>query len=227
MQTAALWRFSRRYMGDYRVGLVIEPHVRLAVAVAASSAFPPFLSPMILKNAQPVIPTKGADLNKAPYTERVVLSDGGVYDNHGLETAFKRYKTLLVSDGGQKIANEERPSENWAGHSLRVLDVVDNQVRSLRRRMLIEAYENESRAGAYWGIGTRYAAYRLTEDPLGCAARDPSNLAAIPTRLEAMPAELQNRLINWGYAVCDAALRKHVTTVGIAPPNGFPKPGGY
>ncbi|MGY4345633.1 putative acylesterase/phospholipase RssA [Bradyrhizobium sp. GM7.3] len=41
IQTAALWRFSRNYMGDYRVGLVDRPNVSLAKAVAASSAFPP------------------------------------------------------------------------------------------------------------------------------------------------------------------------------------------
>src|SRR5690242_13864021 len=41
VQTAALWRFSRPYMGDYRVGLVDAPNVTLATAVAASSAFPP------------------------------------------------------------------------------------------------------------------------------------------------------------------------------------------
>jgi len=45
IQTAALWRFSRNYMGDYRVGLVERPNVSLAAAVAASSAFPPVLIP--------------------------------------------------------------------------------------------------------------------------------------------------------------------------------------
>ena len=35
-------------------------------------------------------------------------------------------------------------------------------------------------------------------------------LAEIPTRLERMPRNLQDRLMNWGYAVCDAALRSHV-----------------
>jgi NTE family protein len=44
IQTAALWRFSRNYMGDYRVGLVERPDVPLAVAVSASSAFPPVLA---------------------------------------------------------------------------------------------------------------------------------------------------------------------------------------
>jgi len=39
----------------------------------------------------------------------------------------------------------------------------------------------------------------------------------------AMPDELQERLINWGYAVCDAALRKHVDS-RIDKPVGFPYP---
>jgi NTE family protein len=83
IQSAALWRFSRNYMGDYRVGLVERPDVALAVAVAASSAFPPVLSPSELDIKQPVVNTPGADLHKVPYTQKAILSDGGVYDNLG------------------------------------------------------------------------------------------------------------------------------------------------
>lgn len=51
-------------MGDYRVGLLIveRPNVSLAAAVAASSAFPPVLSPSELDIEQPVVNTPGADL---------------------------------------------------------------------------------------------------------------------------------------------------------------------
>jgi NTE family protein len=35
-------------------------------------------------------------------------------------------------------------------------------------------------------------------------------LAATETRLAAMPPQLQEELINWGYAVCDAGLRSHL-----------------
>ena len=38
------------------------------------------------------------------------------------------------------------------------------------------------------------------------------------------PEDIQERLINWGYAVCDAALRKHYDGQ-IAKPQGFPYPG--
>ena len=234
IQTAALWRFSRNYMGDYRVGLIERPDVSLAAAVAASSAFPPVLSPSELVIDQPVVNTPGADLHREPFTKTAVLSDGGVYDNLGLETISKRYQTLLVSDAGQKIAPEEDPHRDWARHSLRVLDTVDNQVRSLRKRHLIDSYLRKDHSGAYWGIRTSFVDYKLKEDPLQCATRNAVPLAEIATRLEAMPENVQDRLMNWGYAICDAALRAHIDSdlmaklgVKIEPPEKFPFPGGY
>ncbi|MCK1332152.1 patatin-like phospholipase family protein [Bradyrhizobium sp. CW9] len=234
IQTAALWRFSRNYMGDYRVGLVDRPNVSLAKAVAASSAFPPILSPCELDITQDVVNTPGADLHREPYTKTAILSDGGVYDNLGLETISKRYTTLLVSDAGQKIAPEPDPHRDWARHSLRVLDTVDNQVRSLRKRHLIDSFRRNDHSGTYWGIRTTFADYQLSEDPLGCSTRNSSTLAEVPTRLEAMPRNLQDRLINWGYAICDAALRAHIDAalqtklgVTITSPTQFPFAGGY
>jgi NTE family protein len=38
-----------------------------------------------------------------------------------------------------------------------------------------------------------------------------------------MDADQQERLINWGYAICDAALRRHVDPA-VARPAGFPFP---
>jgi NTE family protein len=37
-----------------------------------------------------------------PYLTNVVQTDGGVYDNLGLETAWKKYTTVLVSNGGRE-----------------------------------------------------------------------------------------------------------------------------
>ncbi len=234
VQTAALWRFSHRYMGDYRVGLVPRPTTKLAVAVAASSAFPPLLSPVELPVTQPWDPAVAADLTGPEFRGRIILSDGGVYDNLGLETVFKKYRTVLVSDAGQKIEPEADPKDDWARHSIRIMSITDNQVRSLRKRELIDAYQRGDHSGAYWGIRTDFANYGLAADPLGCAGRDPTRLADIPTRLAAMPTAEQDALINWGYAITDAALRAHFGPalqqqygVAIAAPKGFPCPGGY
>ena len=151
-------------MGDYLVGLVDQPDVKLCTAVAASSAFPPVLSPMTLPITQKVRAVDGTELNRPPYTTQAVLSDGGVYDNLGLETV-KRFTTLLVSDAGQKIAPEEDPHHDWARHSLRILDTIDNQVRSLRKRNLIGSYVRGDHSGTYWGIRTDFASYGLARSP--------------------------------------------------------------
>jgi NTE family protein len=210
VQSKALWRFSREYMGDYRVGKIAYPSVELAVAVTASSAFPPFLSPVELKFADADYTAgTGLDLQRDPFTTDVFLTDGGVYDNLGLETAWKRCRTVLVSDGGGLTADEARPDRDWARHSYRILGLLDNQVRDLRKRQLIGSFQDGARLGAYWGIRTDIANYGLA-DSLPFPLADSMRLAATPTRLAAIDATLQQQIINWGYAVADAALRAHV-----------------
>jgi NTE family protein len=223
VQSGALWRFSKPYMADYRVGRVDHPRVPLALAVAASSAFPPVLSPVDLElKPGEVQPMPGADLSVEPYTTDILLSDGGVYDNLGLETVWKNYETVLVSDAGGKLQPDAEPERDWARHSLRVLDLIDNQVRSLRKRQVIDSYKRHERKGAYWGIRTDIADYGLA-DPLPCPFPRTTELANVPTRLKRLEPELQERLINWGYAVCDAALRKHVNS-SLPAPARFPYP---
>ena len=225
IQSKSLWRFSKPYMRDWRVGNVPNPQVELAVAVGASSAFPPVLSPVELDlNESDFQPNTGSGLQKPPFTTKVVLTDGGVYDNLGLETAWKRYQTVLVSDAGGVYGPEPDPDRDWLNHTRRVFDLIDNQVRSLRKRQVIDSFKNATRTGAYWGIWTNIASYGISPT-LPCPVAKTNALAGTPTRLKGMDDDLQNRLMNWGYAVCDAAMRKHVM------PNwefaaAFPYPGG-
>jgi len=224
MQTGSLWRFSKPYMADHRIGVYPDPDVELAVAVAASSAFPPVLSPVRLS----VDPTKYSQtgrgaLHMLPYTSEVVLSDGGVYDNLGLETAWKRYTTILVSDGGGQMAPEPGVHGDWARHAVRVNSVIDNQVRSLRKRQAIAGFERGDRTGAYWGIRSRIDRFSPPGGGLPCPPDRTLALAAIKTRLQSMPDDLQERLINWGYAVCDAAMRTHLVSDSPVQPS-FPYP---
>jgi NTE family protein len=209
VQSGVLFRFSRPYTWDYRVGRIDRPDFSLAEAVAASSAFPPFLSPVILKVDQTrFAPGTGTDLQFPPYTTRIVLTDGGVYDNLALESAWKRFDTILVSDGGGRMRPEPRPARNWLTHSIRILNIIDRQVRSLRYRDLIDAYESGHLKGAYWGVYTNIADYGVPslECPIGATTK----LAEVPTRLRRLPDSTQEKLINWGYAVCDAAMRAYV-----------------
>jgi NTE family protein len=216
LQSAALWRFSKAYMGDYRVGLAERPHLPLSWAVAASSGYPPILSPFELDGREfEFKPVKGADLNQPGYTRDILLSDGGVYDNLGLEPLWRSCARLLVSDGGGRLAAEEKPLNHMTGQMGRVAGVIDNQVRSLRKRMLMAAYKDrhdsaDYRGGAYWSIRTKAENYGVPS--MAFPPQRAGQLAAIETRLAALPDEDQMDLINWGYAICDAALRSHVDT---------------
>jgi NTE family protein len=53
-------------------------------------------------------------------------------------------------------------------------------------------------------------------DALPCAPQRVQPLARIRTRLNRFTEQEQCELINWGYALCDAALRRHVLTAAEA-----------
>jgi NTE family protein len=228
LQSGVLWRFSKPFARDFRVGEIPNPEIPLAVAVAASSAFPPFLSPVVLRfKASDYTPGSGHDLQSPPYTTKVFLTDGGVYDNFGLETIWKRYTTILVSDGGGRMTAEKSPWSIWPFQIYRVLNLIDNQVRSLRRAYLIDSYnlpgdDRNRRQGAYWGISTDITEYKVS-DAMKCPIEQTHRLARVPTRLAALNQVLQRRLVNWGFAVCDAALRKYVAP-DLPAPSGYPYP---
>jgi NTE family protein len=232
LQTGVLWRFSKPYAGDYIVGRLDKPNVQLSHAVAASSAFPPFLSPMALVLPDgsftnwPGQDAAGAGIiDPAPLRARILLSDGGVYDNHGLEPLVKRYMTILVSDGGAPFARVPEVNVDPIRQLQRVFDVTDNQVRALRRRDLIARFQAAGTAqasgklgptqtdpygrfGTYWGIDTDPAKLQPLK-ALPCKPDFVDQLAHLSTRLSDLGEAQSKQLINWGYAICDRCVRIH------------------
>jgi NTE family protein len=222
VKNGRLWRFSKPYIGDWETGRILAPDVPLARAVTASSGFPPFLSPT----------TFSIDVNKLIDTapgihpeSEVVLMDGGVYDNLGLETVWKNCRTLLVSDGGAALQYQSNPSRLWSLQAYRALGIIQEQVNALRIRQLIAslrrpATEPLGRDGAYFGIGDSLC----DDDPQG-SLKYPSKasamLAGTPTRLEKLDEVRQKQLINWGYAICDARVRRFYRPE-LSVPSGYP-----
>jgi NTE family protein len=228
LQTGVLWRFSKPYAGDYVVGYIPDPDIPLAKAMAASAAFPPVLSPLVLEPGVGAFRDWPGDgeaprVDPAPFRRRVMLSDGGVYDNHGLEPIVKRYMTLLVSDGGAPFERAADAHGDWVRQLRRLLDLTDNQVRALRRRDLVarlqagnaayaagtlkgEAVDPVLRMGAYWGIDTDPGKI-AAPGALPCAPATRRLLASTPTRLTDLGETRSKQLINWGYAICDRTVR--------------------
>lgn len=230
LESGVLMRIGKSYLADYRVGRVDNPTLPLALAVTASSAFPPFLSPcrIDLRGADWVT-EPGNDLaDRSGFRDDISLSDGGVYDNLGIESAWKRYDTLLVSDAGGTMGGDPDVPSDWGRGLLRVLMVIDNQVRSLRKKQVVGALRTGERKGMYVGIRSSLESYPVT-DPLPADPRVTHQLAGLPTRLDAVPEELQEQLINWGYVATDAGLRSHVDSSvgrGVLPYPDRPLTGG-
>jgi len=215
MQSGRNFRFGKAYVGDWRIGLLPNPTLPVARAVAASSAFPPYFAPVVLAHPGPFEMVEGADLNKDPaYTRKIILADGGIYDNMGLETVWKRCKTVLVSDAGAPFAPERKPMTDWLHQATRALDITTDQARGLRKRWLIAQFRAETaeggvaRQGAYWGLSTNIANYPLG-DALPCNPEVTAEIAKLRTRLNRFTDREKGMLTNFGYALTDAAVRSH------------------
>lgn len=210
LQTGGLMRFSRRYAADWRAFIVDRPTIRLADAVAASSAFPLILSPVRLALSGTVTVPQGAIFDDPHLRRRVVLVDGGVYDNLGLETTWKRCGVLLVNNGSR---NTEAAPGNFSIHHLvrTVMTMLDHSI-NMRERVLIDLYTRiladglPERAGAYWGMNTRIADYRVG-NPLNVSQREFETARQIRTRLDRFSSDEQDLLIKVGYTLADAARR--------------------
>jgi NTE family protein len=231
-QTGADVRFSKPYLADYHLGRIDSPQIQLAVAVAASCAIPPILCPMIIKFNPSAWKdwengTGNGDINpelKQKLRSALYLTDGGVYDNLGLERIWDRYATVLVSDAGAPFLLSTGILGfrfNQITRAMRAVSIVTDQTRALRKRWLIEDMQNNRVKGTYWGVTTHIRDYQLEKH--GCAPPllddNPMtrSLSLVRTRLNHFTDEEQERLINWGYALTDAAMRRHVLDKNTKP----------
>jgi NTE family protein len=237
LQTGVNVRFSRPYLADYQLGKIESPQIQLATVVAASCALPPILSPLVIKlNPQDwkewdnvKADRTNLPFNKSKLRRALYLTDGGVYDNLGLERVWDRYATLLVSDAGAPFQIMEctlglRFSE--LVRAIRAVNIVTGQTRALRKRWFINEMKRGLVRGTYWGISTHIHDYQLEahgcEPPLLDDNTMTRSLSRMRTRLNCFSANEQERLINWGYALTDAAMRRHVIGENEAAPGKLP-----
>lgn len=231
MQSGVRFWFSKEDAGDYRIGVTKAPRISLARAVAASSAFPPFFAPLVVdlkgmrfESAKDLSGGKDISdlLNQAAFHTAALLADGGTYDNMALEAVWNRYDTIWVSDAGSPFEASDDVSRDWIREMMRIIDLMMRAGEAERRRVLLDRFKDAKRgnqagsAGAYWGIATQIAHYG-TPGALPCAPEKTAPLARIGTRLAGFSEAQTCQLVNWGYALADAALRWNGILQGPAP----------
>lgn len=207
------WVFERDRMGDYRAGYCApRDEDDVARAAAASACFPPVFNPLRMK-LDPALVTGGdfADPDarlpvRAKLVRGIRLTDGGEYDNLGLEPVWKQAATVLVSDGGEPFLPQARYS--LLALLARYSEILSEQVVSLRKRWLLSSFLAGELSGAYWGIGSDVS--HFSPDAPGYPDDLGRNVIAhIRTDEDAFADAEAMVLQNHGYALADVSIRIH------------------
>jgi NTE family protein len=201
------WVFSKRQVGDWQAGyLRPAPDWPLARAVAASSCFPPVFAPLRLGLDPRTL--KGGNARSGPARDRAVasigLTDGGVYDNMGLEPVWRSHRTLLVSNGGATF--DFGPDKGLLWRLQRYTSIVSRQASAVRRRWLMAGYQRDRLAGAYWGIANSSEDYKRRDGYLPGLTREV--IAQVRTDLDRFSEAEQAVLENHGYVLAECAVQQ-------------------
>lgn len=131
-------------MGDHELGVRSASTLRISRAVAASSSFPPVFNPVVLTRDEY---TPQGDI------EYVALTDGGVYDNLGVNPLFVAQNALdyaIVSDGGKPFAEDGRPTDSGAGVLKEIVNILMEQVRGLQFERLLHRHAAQRGPKPLW-----------------------------------------------------------------------------
>jgi len=205
-------------MGDFYTGYCDSGEIRVCDAVAASSAFPIGFGGLRLKVPDGCSFTRidpwgierpASEKRKDEYSpkadERQILTDGGVYDNLGVEPVWGKY-SLLVSDAGSPFYSVKKNSQFVIPRLRRALEISMAQVGALRKRWLVDQFVSGRQSGALWSINTILEDYRLP-DSQGYPSAIRRLLQGIRTDLNRFSDGEIAALENHGYSLTDAAIR--------------------
>lgn len=215
MEFGSQWLFDSGLcrVGSKSAGFASPPpdEWTLARAVAASSSLPGAFAPLRATTdpgAYAAGDYEGAD--RAARIGRMVLTDGGMYDNLGLEPVWRDHRVVLVSDGGPTFASWKFPSLLWRGlrHAVILLD----QATDLRKRWLISNFLKEELEGTYWSVQSQPKNYDYTPaGPVYSENLIENRISRVRIDLDAFTAAEIAVLENHGYITADIAIQRHVS----------------
>jgi len=214
------WVFDtgKRRVGSGAAGYGDLGDWTLAKAVAASSCVPGAFG-VVTNNNDPEKLQGGsyAEPDRDALVRKIDLSDGGMYDNLGVEPVWRDHETILVSDAAPSFKPD--PDVGWLWSALRQGVILLEQATEVRKRWLVANFIEERMKGAYWGIASRPASYELNSPPRAYSGNLIRDFIA-PIRIDLdvfSPGEIAV-LENHGYLMADIALRKHGEGIVAGPP---------
>lgn len=222
------WRFDtgRSRIGDELAGFSkISSYWTLARAAAASACFPlAFAAMRVPEEARPPGTYVGADRDRL--VSRLDLTDGGLFDNMGLEPVWRDSAAVLVSDASPTF--KYAPSVfGFAWGGLRYVITLLEQATDVRKRWLISSFLRGDLEGAYWGIGSLPANYGGGASlPVYSDGFVTEFIAQIRIDFDAFSDGEIAVLENHGYIMAEIGMRRHAAGLveGEWPPPQVPHP---
>lgn len=223
-ETGKNWRFRKKRIGDPTFGYSVVPEVRISDAIAASSAVPFFIGPLIQdtrdKDWFEYDDDRVTTYPIKPPHDTVHLFDGAIYDNLGIEALLKRKESdvnfLVVSNGSSKI--KDSPYRFNLKSYKRLIEIIYRRSVDMYSRYFVDYYlECICREGRYiqFGNSAKYIfcqeeklsaidhlSRTLTDDELEVAA----DISIARFKLS---PEHFNLLFLHGYEVANCTLHAH------------------
>ncbi len=236
-ETGKNWRFESFRMGDYVFGYTYDTQLPAADGVAASSGFPGLIGALVLGTRghrwfRYVENESGPDrLDPATQLARktqsiepefpfVHLWDGGVYDNFGMEGVFdigggwrKEIEFLIVSDAA--AVPGKQAYQPGAKAMLRIVNMMMDQIRSLRTRAVLEQIVERKEPGVLLRNSSTSAnilkgladSARAVELSAQCQDEaEAARSAAFPTVIRRLTPDEFGLLFRHGYEVTNCSL---------------------
>ncbi|WP_352899934.1 patatin-like phospholipase family protein [Mesorhizobium sp. M0833] len=209
LQTKSAFYFARDSVGSWRLGRG-QPHgIEIAHAVAASAAFPvllPALDEYLM-----------LEKNGVSSSQRVILTDGGVYDNLGLAPLWPdrdpaislhagKFDTIIACRAGYGL-DLSPPSMLWPSRMIAVLGSIHGRAQNLAMNRLFDL----KKGGTLKGFIIPYLGQ--SDDKLAFPPVDlvtAKMAASYPTDFSAMPVEWIDRLSKRGEQLTLALLQEHL-----------------
>lgn len=217
LRTGSAFYFTPNQSGSWRLGRLATPDVTLAHAVTASAAYPMFL------------PALDEELSfdkrdGARRSERVTLTDGGVYDNLGLAPLWpdrdpsislnvEPVDTIICCRAGYGLRHDP-PSQFMIARLKSAIACIHDRAQNATMKRLFELRD----AGKLRTVILPYLGQddsRLKHRPDGLVTREKAY--AYPTDFFAMSEEWIERLSRRGEQLTKALVAEHAPELGTLP----------
>ncbi len=196
LSSKGVFRFPKESgIGESHPAVISSAGIKLPMAVAVSSCFPPVFRELVVEH-------KHIGLNYDEFKGRLVLKDGGVFDNLGIKVLLSLKDSQFPTADTFLICNAERPQVRMPAGIKKDIDALGVELSEAARKEATTALGSKQR---HIRFGSR------TSDPLGLSFEMQTQLHGFRTDLDAPSWQEASALLRHGAAAAAESLGEPLT----------------